>query len=333
MRNILSYYISFFPLIIVLATPQPELIIVLVILPGIPFLGAFYRQLRFYDGLIASFGWVFIAFLLSETFSVLVINLVIFWGVQSVLFIHSKELQVRQLEQVSLLVNYSSEKKTSMDWTYMPLDKLQTWATMIQGTQPNRPFPVRVLLYKDLSFKLGGGIYYDTWYEAIVLLNQDLLNKLSPPAQTALVANQFAHLLQRDSENLKNLIFWLGLIISWSYAMIILLVEDEISHFYNEIAFQGLIVGLSLFVGVVILNYFIRQQEYQADLRAADLTSLNDVHSLYELKNNIIPEVDTSKLRLFFKRVLLSTPSDKERMEFIKRFADEIKSYSDEFTL
>ena len=107
MNDVLRYILSFFPLSIVIFSSSTQIAIVFIIIPILPFLGTFYRQLRFYDGVAASFGWLFLAFILPfETLSVLAINLVILWGFLSVVFLQRKEVQIRQLERISFLVNW-----------------------------------------------------------------------------------------------------------------------------------------------------------------------------------------------------------------------------------
>ena len=335
MNNLLRYILSFFPLLLVLLSSSPELAIVFVILPILPVLGTFYRQLHFYDGVAASFGWIFLSFLLPfETISVLAIHLIIFWGVLGVFFIQRKEVQIRQLERISFLVNYMGKEKPIKDWAYMPLSKLQYWATMVEGVR-KKPFPVRILLFKDPNIKLRGGQYYDIWYEAVVLLNQDLLNKLPPLAQIALAAKEFAHLLNRNSDNLKNLIFWLGLLISWSYATVIQLDPAVQSlDLINNFLISSLMIGLGLTAGYLILVYQLRQQEYQADLRAADLTSLNDIHTVYEYEiKNRIHTKQPKRIISIMKHFLSPNPSPEEHMHFLIKIADEHKSDPNKFVL
>ena len=329
-RMILRYYLSFIPLLLIFFSSQSQFAIVLIILPFfLPFFGSFYRPLRFYDGLAASFGWVFLSFLLSfEIITLLSINLIVFWSIFG-LFVHIKELQVRQLERLSLLVNYQGDKKPLQDWAYMPLDKIQIWATMVEGTR-YRPFPVRLILYKDPTFRLQNGFYYDTWYEAIVLLNQDLLNKLPPRAQTALAAKQFAHLLQKDSDNQKILIFWIGLLISWSFGSLSII--DEFTIIDNELVIQGILSGFSIILGFIILIYQMRQQEFQADLRAADLCdALDDVYLIYQsIIGDTISKENSKIVHILKKKVnklLKANPTPEERMKHIKKNALEITTY------
>ena len=198
----------------------------MILFVALPFFGGFYRQLNFYDGMAASIPFVFFSFVLEfEALSVIIIYLILFWVIISVNFIQLKELRTRRIELDSLLINFKSDKKPK-DWPFCPIDKLKVWGTMVQGISTEKPLPVRVLLYKDLSLTTAG-FAFETWYEAVVMINLDLLKKIPPEAQTALSAKLFGELLGRNFTSLKNEIFWWGLIFSWTFGLIALLIPQE----------------------------------------------------------------------------------------------------------
>ena len=162
LKDSVIYFASFFPLLIVLTEPEPQLIFLLLFFILIPFIGGFWRQLNFYDGTIASFGWVFLSKVLSfQALSVIIIFLILFWAIISMFFIYNREYIARRLEQESLLINFKG-KDRPIDWPACPVQELRTWSTMVQGISKHRPLPIRVLLYNDMSFKTIG-MAWETW--------------------------------------------------------------------------------------------------------------------------------------------------------------------------
>lgn len=323
LNHFVLYLLSWVPLSLVLGSPHPELFLLLLLFPVIPVLGAFYRQLRPTDGLVASFGWSFLSFVLSfETFSMLAVLLVVLWGVHSLLFIHRKELRIRKLEHECILINFRKGSKPMADWPTCPIDRLQTWYTMVQGIVKQKPMPVRVLLFEDYSLRTAG-LAFETWYEVVVILNKDLLRRLPPQAQTALAAKQFAHLLRRDFTGLKDELYWWGHLTGWFFATVAILIPAGWEQLiFGELVGQVTITVLGLVIGVVLLQARLRHQEYQADVRAADLTQLDDLYTAYEEWLHHLPVEPKSGLLGRFRKRLSPVPPLQKRMDALRKLGE-----------
>lgn len=323
----LKYYLSFTPFLLALFSPYNQIVVILFfILPFIPLLGGFGRQLLFHETLTASLGIVFLVYLLPEfqILSGMIMNIILFWLIISFLFIQTKERNIRKLEQESILINFKGKTKPEA-WPFCPMDDLNIWYIMIQGISPNKPMPVRLLLYEDYSFKTTG-VFYHTWYEAVVMLNNALLKKLTPGAQRAISGKYFAHILRRDFSNLKNEIFWWGVITSWLFALLSIFLPNEWLIFYVNPIFQMTQVTFNIIIGFILLNYRLRQQEYQADERAADFTNLNDIYSVYENISQLIEKKKQSKL-MILKNLCSPLPSVEKRKKYLEKFGKKMSIF------
>ncbi len=229
LKDSLIYFASFFPLLIILTEPFPQLIFLLLFFILIPFIGGFWRQLNFYDGTVTSFGWVFLSqFLPFPELSIIIIFLILFWAIISMFFIYNREYYTRRLEQESILINFKGKERPP-EWPYCPVEQLRVWSTMVQGISKHRPLPIRVLLFNDMSYKRIG-LAWETWYDAVIMLNRDFLKVLPSDAQKALTAKFFGELLARNSTTLKNEIYWFGILLSWFTSLVFIFVPDILEN-------------------------------------------------------------------------------------------------------
>ena len=322
LKDSLIYFASFFPLLIILTEPNPQLIFLLAFFILIPFIGGFWRQLNFYDGTVASFGWVFLSFsnLTFQVLSIIIIFLILFWSIISMFFIYNKEYFTRRMEQESILINFKG-KERPVEWQTCPVEQLRTWSTMVQGISKHRPLPVRVLLFNDMSFKTIG-LAWETWYEAVVMLNRDFLKILPPDSQKALTAKFFGELLARNSTSLKNEIYWFGLLLSWFSGLVLLLIPDILKNsIVNEIGFQLLVVLISIFLGYCMITYRLRLEDFQSDLRASDFTTLNDIYEVYTIwGKNLIEKENSNKLFKRIKSFFSNHPTIAQRKKYLEQF-------------
>lgn len=320
-KDILFYFASFFPILLILTEPFPQLIFLLLFFILIPFIGGFWRQLNFYDGTIASFGWVFLIETLSyQASSIIIIFLIIFWAIISMFFIYNREYFARRLEQESLLISFKGKERPS-DWPSCPIEELRNWSIMVQGISKHRPLPIRVLLFNDMSFKTIG-LAWETWYEAVIMLNRDFLKVLPADSQKALTAKFFGELLARNSTTLKNEIYWFGILISWFLSLIFLLAPDILKNsVFNEIGFQILVVLLSIFIGYCIIAFRLRQEDFHSDLRASDFTSLNDIYRVYNIWEQYLPQKKSNnKFILAFLSLIFNHPTITQRKKYLEQF-------------
>jgi hypothetical protein len=322
-KDTITYFLSFFPLLIVLTQPFPQLIFLLLFFILIPFIGGFWRQLNFYDGTIASFGWIFLSYILSfQVLSIIIIFLILFWSIISMFFIYNKEYFTRRLEQESILISFKG-KERPIDWPNCPVEQLKTWSTMVQGISKHRPLPIRVLLFNDMAFKTIG-LAWETWYEAVIMLNKDFLKILPSDSQRALTAKYFGELLARNSTSLKQEIYWFGILISWSSSLVFLLIPEILNiEIFNEILFQFIVVILSIFVGYFIITFRLRREDLQSDLRASDFTNLNDIYQVYQIweKNQVTgKKTKFSKFKEIFIPIFSNHPTIQKRKLFLEQF-------------
>ena len=320
LKDSLIYFVSFFPLLIILTEPFPQLIFLLLFVILIPFIGSFWRQLNFYDGTITAFGWVFLSQILEfQALSIIVIFLILFWTIISMFFIYNREYFTRRLEQESILINFKGKERPA-EWPSCPIDQLKTWSTMVQGISKHRPLPIRVLLFNDMSFKTIG-LAWETWYEAVIMLNRDFLKKLPSDAQKALTAKFFGELLARNSTTLKNEIYWFGILLAWFSSIVFLLVPDILqNNVFNEIGFQILIVLISIFLGYCMITYRLRLEDFQSDLRASDFTTLNDIYEVYTTLEKHTPIKTENQFKKRVLSILSNHPTISQRKEFLEKY-------------
>ena len=322
LKDSLIYFGSFFPLVIILTEPSPQILFLLLFFIIIPFIGGFWRQLNFYDGIIASFGWVFLSYLLSfQILSIIIIFLILFWSIISMLFIYNREYYTRRLEQESILINFKGKERPT-EWIYCPVEELRTWSIMVQGISKHRPLPIRVLLFNDVSYKTIG-LAWETWYEAVIMLNRDFLKVLSPESQKALTAKFFGELLARNSTTLKQEIYWFGILIAWSSSILFLFIPDisKISIF-NEFGFQIGIVLLSIIFGYILIAFRLRLEDHHSDLRAADFTTLNSIYEVYNIWEKYYPEKKENSFKTKFRSFFSSHPTIDQRRKFLEQFGE-----------
>lgn len=323
LKDSIIYFASFFPLLIILTEPFPQLIFLLLFFILIPFIIGFWRQLNFYDGTIASFGWVFLSYenvLSFQALSVIIIFLILFWAIISMFFIYNREYFARRLEQESLLINFKG-KERPVDWPACPIEELRQWSTMVQGISKHRPLPIRVLLYNDMSFKTIG-LAWETWYEAVIMLNKDFLKVLPPDSQKALTAKFFGELLARNSTTLKNEIYWFGILLSWFSSLIFLIAPDIIaSNVFNEFNFQILVVLISISIGYLIIAFRLRLEDSHSDLRASDFTSLNAIYEVYTTWEQYFPlKRSQNRFKQFIFTLLSNHPTISQRKKYLEQF-------------
>ena len=320
LKDTLIYFISFIPLLVILTESFPQLIFLLLFFIIIPFIGGFWRQLNFYDGAIASFGWVFLSYILSfQALSIIIIFLILFWSIISMFFIYNREYFTRRLEQESILINFKG-KDRPVEWPYCPAEQLRTWSIMVQGISKHRPLPIRVLLFNDMSFKTIG-LAWETWYEAVIMLNRDFLKVLPAEAQRALTAKFFGELLARNSTTLKNEIYWFGILIAWASSLVFLLVPDILQNsIINQISFQIFFVFISIIFGYCMITYRLRVEDFQSDLRASDFTSLNDIYEVYTTWENQRPIKSISWLKQKVITLFSNHPTIQQRKKFLEQF-------------
>lgn len=225
---------------------------------------------------------------------------------------------IRKFEYESSFINFKSKDKPP-DWPFCPLKELQTWAIMVQGISKHRPLPVRVTLYRDISLKTAG-IAWETWYEAVVMLNKDLLKLLTPESQKAIVAKFFGDLLGRNFTTLKNNIFWWGLLINWSFGVIALILPIEYNYIFSELFFQIVMVNSSLIIGYLILTFYLRQFEYQTDLRSADFTEIQDIIDVYDIWEENLTQNKSKSFLNYIKEMISSQPALHKRKDYLKKF-------------
>lgn len=325
LKDSLIYFASFFPLLIILTEPFPQLIFLLLFFIFIPFIGGFWRQLNFYDGTLASFGWVFLSYtaLTFQALSIIIIFLILFWSIISMFFIYNREYFTRRLEQESFLINFTGKERPA-EWVDCPVEQLRLWSIMVQGISKHRPLPVRVLLFNDMSFKTIG-IAWETWYEAVIMLNKDFLKVLPADSQKALTAKFFGELLARNSTTLKNEIYWFGILLSWFSSLVFLVAPDVLTNsIFNQIGFQIIVVLFSIFIGYLLIAYRLRVEDLQSDLRASDFTSLNDIYEVYSIWENYYPKKGPKNP---VTKVVLSGVSNQPTIAKRKKYLEQFGSF------
>ena len=237
------------------------------------------------------------------------------------LFIYNREYYTRRLEQESILINFKGKERPS-EWPYCPVEELRTWSIMVQGISKHRPLPIRVLLFNDMSYKRIG-LAWETWYEAVIMLNRDFLKVLEPESQTALTAKFFGELLARNSTTLKQEIYWFGILISWTASLFFYFIPDIIENtFFNEISVQIIVVLGSILFGYFIIAYRLRIEDYQSDLRASDFTTLNSIYEVYTTWEKYYPEKQFSGKRRKLYSIFSSSPTIMQRKKFLEQFGE-----------